>query len=208
MAPPAYRYGGAPGYGYPARSPQGYYGQPQNAAPVERRPPQPGASVSAAPPLQPGRGNAFTGSSARGEHLAEWMNLHSNLTPEQQQQALSHEPGFRDLPGPTQQRIRDRLSELDAMTPQQRQRMMAHTETMERLNPAQRAEVRGAMLQLGSLPREQQRAVSQAFRDLRSIPPDQREAAMNMRFGGMNPQQRYTLQRLMQVEPMLPPPER
>ena len=203
---PAYS---APPAGYGARAPQGFYGQQNGAAaPIERRPPQnaaPNASVSAAPPLRP---NSLTGTGARGEHLMDWMNAHSNLTPQQQQDALGREPGFRDLPGQTQQRIRDRLSELDAMPPQQRQRMVAHTEQMERLNPAQRAEVRGAMLQLGSLPREQQRAVSQAFRELRTVPPEQRESMLNARYGNLSPQQRYTLDRLMQVEPMLPPPER
>ena len=228
-APQGYRpapggYGPAQGYapayapGYRPESgrmaPRGFYGQQNGygAAPVERRAPQqgsvPNASVSAAPPLSPPRDTVLPAGSVRGEHLMDWMNAHSSLSPQQQQDALSREPGFHELPGQTQQRIRDRLSELDAMTPQQRQRMLQHTEQMERLNPTQRAEVRGAMLQLGALPGDQKRAVSQAFRELRNVPPDQRAAVANSRFGYFNPQQRYALNRLMQVEPMLPPPER
>ena len=181
-------------------------GMQQNTAPapVERRQPQ----VSAAPPLpsanpQPGRtpGAAFAG--AHGEHLAEWMNLHSRLSPQQQQDALGHEPGFRELPQQTQERMRERLSQLDAMSPQQRQRMLAHTEEMERLQPTQRAEVRSAMLQLGSLPPEQRRTVARAFRELRALPPEERQGAME-RYGSLSPQQRATLDHLLQVEPMLP----
>ena len=37
------------------------------------------------------------------------MERHSNLPLADQQHALENEPGFRDLPAPTQQRMRDRL---------------------------------------------------------------------------------------------------
>ena len=105
----------------------------QAPAPIERRPPP--APYNAAP-AQAAPGN--TGSYAivrqqptnpsinpashvsRGEHLAQWMSLHSSLTPEQQQRALAEEPGFTHLPEGTQQRLRERLSQLDAMPPAQR----------------------------------------------------------------------------------------
>ncbi len=144
----------------------------------------------------------------RGEHLAEWMNQHSSLTPQQQQQALEHEPGFQELPRNTQQRMLDRLSQLDAMNPRQRQRVLARTEVMERLNPGQRAEVRSAMAQLGSLPVNDRRAVAQTFRALRELPAEQRiQAYASGRYGApLNDTQRTVLFHLLQVEPMLPPP--
>ena len=145
----------------------------------------------------------------RGEHLAEWMNQHSNLSPQQQQQALDREPGFHDLPQATQQRMHERLGELNAMPPQERQRLLANTEIMERLNPNQRAQVRGAMQQLGSLPADQRDAVARTYRQLRDLPPDQRSAALNsdrLR-GQFNDAQRNTLNNLMRVEPMLEPPQ-
>src|ERR1700722_14630966 len=50
------------------------------------------------------------------EHLAQWMDRHSNLSLPDQQKALENEPGFRDLPPQTQQRYRDRLTQLNNMT--------------------------------------------------------------------------------------------
>ncbi len=145
----------------------------------------------------------------RGEHLAQWMSQHSNLTPAQQQQALDQEPGFRDLPQATQQRYHDRLAQLNAMPPQVRQRILAHTEAMEHMSPAQRADFRGVMQQLGSLPLDQRRMVARTFRQLRDLPPDQRYAALNSdRFRGQfNDAQRATLNNLLRIEPLMPPPE-
>jgi hypothetical protein len=140
-----------------------------------------------------------------GEHLAEWMNQHNNLTPAQQQQALDREPGFRELPPQTQQREHERLAQLNAMNPQQRQRILNRNEYMERLSPDQRGQVRGAMQQLGSLPPEDRRIVARNFRELRGLPQEQRYPAMNRM--PLTEPQRSTLNNLMRVEPMLPPPE-
>jgi hypothetical protein len=167
----------------------------QTPAPVERRAP---AMVEPNP----------AGSRGPKGHLGQWMAQHSNLAPAQQQQALEREPGFRQLPAQQQQHMRERLSQLDAMPPLERQRMIARNEAMERLSPDQRTQVRGAMSQLGSLPQDQRRMVARSFRELRQLPPDQRYAAMNSaRYGYLNPTQRATLNNLIRVEPMLPPPE-
>jgi Protein of unknown function (DUF3106) len=175
----------------------GAYAQ-QHAAPVVRRPP-------AMQPANRAGGQRIGGS---GEHLPEWMSQHSGLTLQQQEQALGREPGFRELPAQTQQRMLQRLAQLNAMTPQKRQRMLARTEMMERLSPEQRSQVRGAMQQLGSLPPDQRQQVARSFRQLRELPPNQRMAAMySDRYRWMNDAQRTTLTNLLQVEPMLPPPE-
>jgi ATP-dependent exoDNAse (exonuclease V) alpha subunit len=147
---------------------------------------------------QPGRG-------PKGEHLAEWMNQHRELSPGQQQQALEKEPGFNQLPAQTQQRMRDRLAQLNAMSPEQRQRVLKNNEHMETLSPDQRGQVRGAMQQLGALPPDQRRAVARSFRELRDLPADQRSAAMSRL--PLNDAQRSTLGNLIRVEPLLPPPE-
>jgi len=187
----------------------------QAPAPVVRRPPatqqpMPQAQVSANPhpaptgALPPGQkpGADMYG---KGEHLTAWMSAHSNMTLPQQQAALEKEPGFRDLPAPTQQRIRNRLTELSTMSPEKRARVLARNEQIERLTPDQRAQVRGAMTQLGSLPPDQQKTVYRAFRDLRGLPPQERLPILNSeRYRNLNPAQRATLQRLMQVEPILP----
>ncbi len=181
--------------------------QQQQPAPIERRPPPAAAA-------QPGGAGAphlagpspVRGSVPKGEHLAEWMDQHSNLTLEQQQAALDREPGFRELPAATQERMRERLSQLNAMTPLQRQRLLAHNEAMERLNPEQRTQVRGAMQMLGALPLDQRKQVARSFRQIRELPPNQRmRAMMSPQYSWLNETQRTTLTRLIQVEPMLPP---
>ena len=144
----------------------------------------------------------------RGEHLAAWMEQHRGLTLDQQQQALGREPGFRELPGQTQQRMRQRLAQLNAMSPDERQRILERTEVMERLSPDQRTQVRGAMQQLGSLPLDQRHLVARSFREIRELPPEQRIAAMNSeRYRWLNGEQRSVLTNLIQVAPMLPPPQ-
>ncbi len=181
-------------------------GQQQRPAPIERRNP-PGQA-----PLPNGGGARLSGpnreanmAGRRGEHLPEWMAQHSDLTLEQQQQALGREPGFNELPAATQQRMRERLSQLNAMSPLQRQRLLAHNEAMERLNPEQRTQVRGAMQMWGSLPVDQRRQVMQSFRELRQLPPNRRMSViMSPQYQWMNPAQRTALVRLIQVEPMLP----
>ena len=179
-------------------------GQQQAPAPIERRAPPATQPTNGAggPHSGPNRAN---GNGRRGEHLPEWMNQHRGLTLEQQQQALEREPGFRELPSPTQQRMRERLSQLSAMSPQERERIVDRTEVMERLSPEQRTQVRGAMQQLGSLPPNQRQMVARSFRELRQLPPNQRMAAMNSeRYRWMNEEQRTTLTNLIQVAPMLP----
>lgn len=178
----------------------------ETPAPIERRPPPEQQQQQNAQGTPEHRNPELRG--PRGEHLAQWMNLHSNLTPDQQQRALEREPGFQQLPHQTQQRMRERLEQLDAMPPDVRQRLLAHTETIEHLSLDQRAEVRGALQQLGSLPLDQRRAVARSFRELRNLPPDQRAAAANSpQYNWMNGVQRTTLDNLLRVEPLLPPPE-
>jgi hypothetical protein len=173
----------------------------QAPAPIERRPPP--AHPNAAQPNQ--QGHLVGPGRAKGEHLAEWMSQHSNLTLEQQQQALGREPGFQELPAATQQRMRERLSQLNAMSPNQRQRVLDRNEAMELLTPDQRGQVRGAMQQLGSLPPDQRKSVAQSFRELRQLPPNQRMTAMlSPRYSWMNSAQKSALVHLIQVEPMLP----
>ena len=142
-----------------------------------------------------------------GEHLAEWINRHSNLTPEQQQAALQSEPGFRDLPPQTQQRMRERLAQLNAMPPAQRERLLERNEAIEHLSPPQREQVRAAMKQLADLPADQRRYVARTFRGLRELPPAQRQSVLDSeRFNHLTDAQRSSLNSLMQVEPLLPPP--
>lgn len=190
----------------------------QEAAPIERRPqpaapapPQGGGSRSptprgpAAPVPQAEQQPGEPHGAIRGAHLAEWMNQHSGMSLEQQERALEQEPGFKELPKPTQERMQGRLAQLYEMSPLQRQRIIEHTEAMERLTLEQRSEVRGAMQQLSALPPDQRKVVARSFRELRQLPPDQRFPAMlGPRYAWLNVAQRSALTRLIQVAPMLP----
>jgi hypothetical protein len=50
--------------------------------------------------------------------------------------------------------------------------------------------------------------VARSFRELREVPAGQRAEALNSgRYGNLNPTQRATLNNLMRIEPMLPPPD-
>jgi hypothetical protein len=148
---------------------------------------------------QPGRGQ-------KQEHLAQWMDRHSNLPLADQQRALANEPGFRDLPPQTQQAMQNRLTQLNNMPPDQRRRLLEHTEAMEQLTPPQRQQVRGAMQEYRALPIDRRRMVARAFRDLREMPQPQRQTILNSpRFRGQfSDQERGTLSNLLAVEPYIP----
>jgi len=164
------------------------------------------ASSSQHPSTQPSPHAGASPKQQNQEHLAQWMDRHSNLPLADQQRALQGEPGFRDLPPQTQQRMLDRLSQLNNMAPEKRRRIIERNEAMAHLTPPQRQQVRGAMQQLGSLPEDRRRLVARAFRDLREMPEPQRQAILNSdRFRGQfSDQERGTLSSLLAVEPFLP----
>jgi hypothetical protein len=155
---------------------------------------------------RPSPGPRQGGEKGNQEHLAQWMDRHSNLSPTDQQRALENEPGFRNLPAQTQQAMRNRLTELNNMTPEQRRRRLERTEAMERLTPPQRQQVRGALEQYRGLPEDRRRLVARAFHDLREMPEPQRQAILNSdRFRSQfSDQERGTLSNLLTVEPYLP----
>ena len=160
------------------------------AAPVARTPSS-GGRPAALPP---------------GAHLGQWMQQHGNLSPQQQQHALQHEPGFSQLPTQTQQRMMQRLNRLNSMPEPQRERVLSRSEAMERLTPQQRGDVRSAMGQLGALPQDRRRLVARSFRELRSMPPQDRNALLNspeyrQQFSD---EERGTLGNLLSVNPLLP----
>lgn len=180
--------------------------------------PRPVFQHSAPPAMRPAGGQQRSGAGSGAgmgsgagprrnqEHLAQWMDRHSNMPLPEQQKALEKEPGFRDLPPQTQQRMRDRLTQLNNMSPEKRRRIEDRTEAMERLTLPQRQQVRGAMQQLGGLPEDRRRMVARAFRDLREMPQPQRQAILSSdRFRGQfSDEERNTLSNLLTVEPYLP----
>ncbi len=187
------------------RGPHGFRQNGRQGPPVvvERRPPPP------PPAAERPQANGFVPHSGQNQqHLAQWMQSHQGMPLEQQQRALEAEPGFRQLQPDVQQRMHDRLAQLNSMTPQQRQRAFARTEAMERLAPEQRQQVRSALSGLGALPEDRRRFVARTFRALRDLPEPQRQAYLNspMMRGQFSEQERATLNNLFMVAPYLPPP--
>jgi hypothetical protein len=167
----------------------------------------PSHTAHAAPPRQapPPRPNQRP-PAQKQEHLLQWMDHHSNLTPEQQQRALENEQGFRDLPPQDQQRLRNRLIQLNQMPAEQRHRLLERNEAIEHLTPAQRQQVLNSVRELNSLPVDRRRLVARAFRDLREMPPQQREALLNSdrTRAQFSEQERATLSGLLAAEPYVP----
>lgn len=177
----------------------------QPPAPAERHVTQPAAPVLRKP-ASPAAKNLSAGK-LQGEHLPAWLDRHSTETTAQKLQSLEKEPGFHDLPPQTQQRIRDRLVQIEAMPPERRQQLIARTEAMEKLTPDQYTQVKSVLGQLANLPPASRRAVQRTFRVVRSMPVDQRQAYLtspDIR-SQFTDQERDVLQRLMTVEPFLPP---
>ncbi len=164
-------------------------------------------ALHAAPPRQasPPRPNQRP-PAQKQDHLPQWMERHSNLTPEQQQKELENLPGFHDLPPQSQQRLRNQLTQLNSMPPEQRRRMLERNEAIEHLNPAQKQQFRSAVGEFNSLPIDRRRLVARAFRDLREMPPQQRDALLNSdrTRAQFSEQERATLSGLLAAEPYVP----
>jgi hypothetical protein len=175
---------------------------PPHAAPMPQNRPMPEAHSG----VQPNQGASRPGQQSGQQHLPEWWANHRNLTPQQQDDALRREPGFRNLPEDQQQRLINRLHSLDAKTPEQQQRIMQRNENFERLSPERRQEVRGAAQALNQMSPDRQQVVRRAFQQLRRMPPGQRQQLLGSQvYGGQfSPQERTVLGNLLSIEPYEP----
>ncbi|MDR3746192.1 MAG: DUF3106 domain-containing protein [Acidobacteriaceae bacterium] len=123
--------------------------------------------------------NAVVRPAQNQEHLAQWMDRHSNLSLADQQRALQNEPGFRELPAQVQQHYRDDLARLNNMNPQQRQRMLERNEALGYMTQPQRQQWRSAVQELHGLPTPRRQLVARAILSLREMPPQQRQQVIN-----------------------------
>lgn len=196
---PAYRVPARPGY-----APRPYPGAPNRftPAPVPPGPPQayrPGGMYPVQRPYGPSQ-------NSNGPHLGSWLQNHQGESFVGQENALRREPGFNRLPQPQQQRLIDRLHQLDSMPPQQRQRTLGRIENMERLSPDRRQAVRSSAQELGAMDPGRQQQVRGAFRVLREMPPGERERVLNSpAYRSMySDHERQVLGNLLSVEPYAP----
>jgi len=197
------RHGGRSGFGFGQRGGGQHGGHPSApqahaSPPHAQQPPRSEPEVRAYTPP-----HANTQARPGQQHLPEWLNSHRNMTPQQQEDALRREPGFRDLSPGQQQRLVNRLHALDQMTPEQRQRTVQRNENFERLSPERKQEIRGASQAFSQMSPDRQRAVRHAFQQLIQMPPQQRQQMLNSgayaeRF---SPQERTVLGNLLSIEP-------
>jgi hypothetical protein len=188
---------------HPAPAPQA---RPSQSAPsrpqAESRPSAPANSRPSYPSVQAARPNAQQARPGQ-QHLPDWFNSRQNMTPQQRENSLRNEPGFRNLPSDQQQRLVNRLHSLDQKTPEERQRTLARNENFEHLTPERQQEVRGASQALAQMPPDRQQAVRRAFQQLRQMPPQQRQQMLSS--GGyaaqFSPQERTVLGNLLSIEP-------
>jgi hypothetical protein len=182
------------------------HGPPGGSSHPSAPPRQPAPHSSAPPGYAPRPGARPPAANTRGPHLGNWLQSHQGESFVGQENALRREPGFSRLPQQQQQRLVDRLHQLDTMPPQQRQRTLGRIENMERLSPERRQAVRGSAQELSSMDPARKQQVRGAFRTLRDIPPGQRQQLLNSpAYRSMYTEhERQVLSNLLSVEPYTP----
>lgn len=148
----------------------------------------------------------LNGPNVTGPHLGNWLQNHQGESFNSQANSLRQERGFNQLPQQQQQRLIDRLHQIDSMPPDQRQRTLGRIENMERLAPGRRQEVRSSAQELGAMDPSRKQQVRGAFRTLRDLPPGEREQALNSPEyrSQYSDHERQILSNLLSVEPYQP----
>lgn len=141
-----------------------------------------------------------------GPHLQDWLNRNQNVPLQEQEKQLRNDPSFKRLPKADQQRLTQRLRQMDSMPEQQRDRRLARNEMLERLSPEQRMSINRSGREWSALPADRQMQMRRAFQDLRGVPIDQRQTVLNSsRYQNMfTPEERGILSDFLKVEPYQP----
>ena len=157
----------------------------------EPRPSYPGYALPKEPP--PG-------------HLGDWLNRHRDIPVQEQERMLRGDPAFRRLPPGDQQRVVGQLHQVNQLSEEQRQRRLARAEMLERLSPQERMQINLSARRWAELPVERQALMKQAWLELREVPIDQRQTALNSaRYqGAFSPEERHILNDMLRVEPYQP----
>jgi len=141
-----------------------------------------------------------------GGHAGDWLRRYQGLSPSEQERALQSDPAFRRLPPERQQLLRQRLHHFASLPPEQQQRMLNRMETWEHLTPGQKQQARELFGRMQQLPSDRRRMVTTAVRDLRAMPPGQREAIIDSnRFRGMFSLEERDIMRGATRLPLAPP---
>ena len=139
-------------------------------------------------------------------HLGAWLNEHRMQPVEEQERILRSDPSFQRLNPAVQQRLVDQLHQVNQLPEGQRERRLARSEALERMSSQDRMSVNLSARRLAAMPQNRQAIVRMAFRDLRSVPLDQRQTVLNSaRYqGAFSPEERGVLTDLLRAEPYEP----
>ncbi len=139
-------------------------------------------------------------------HLGDWLNQHRNLPVQEQERMLRNDPSFHRLTPADQQRVVRQLHQVSQLTEEQRQRRLARAEIIERLSPQEQMRINLSARRWVELPPQRQAIMKSAFRDLRTLPQDQRQTVLNSsRYQGLfSPEERGILADMLRVEPYQP----
>jgi Protein of unknown function (DUF3106) len=166
--------------------------RPQDAT----RPPQSFSSQTREVPRPPTAGQ---------RHGGDWLRMHRDLSPADQQKALQNDPQFRKLPPQQQQRLVNRLQNFNNLPAQEQQRRLNRIETWEHLTPQQKSQARQLASQWQRLAPQRKQMMKSAIGDLRAMPPDQRERVLESdRFKGMFSDQERNMLRETTKLPLAP----
>ena len=138
-------------------------------------------------------------------HLADWLSQHRDLPPQQQEQLLRRDPYFNRLNPNEQRKVINQLYRMNEMSDKQRERRMARAEAIERLTP-QKMQVNASAQRMQLLPEPRRQLLIKAFRDLRAVPFEQRDAVLGSAYyrSTFSPDERLILHDLLKVEPLEP----
>lgn len=151
------------------------------------------------------RAYSLPGSAPPG-HLGAWLNEHRTQPVQEQERLLRSDPSFQRLNPAVQQRLVNQLHQVNQLPQEQRERRLARAEALEHMSAEDRMSVNLSARRLAAMPEDRQVIVRRAFRDLRSVPLDQRETVLNSaRYqGAFSPDERGILTDLLRVEPYEP----
>jgi hypothetical protein len=138
--------------------------------------------------------------------LGAWLNDHRNLPVQDQERILRSDPSFKRIPPADQQRLVQQLHQVNQLTEEQRQLRLQRMENLERLSPQQRMQINISQRRWATLQPDRQALMKNAFRDLRSVPVEQRPTVLNSsRYQGVfSPEERGILSDMLRIEPYQP----
>jgi uncharacterized protein YfaQ (DUF2300 family) len=130
-------------------------------------------------------------------HLGAWLNQHPNSA--EQEQEAAEQSGVQSsstvAAATADAAVEEHRTDAGSATSAAR---LAWAENLEHMSPQEREKVNESSRQLRNLPADRQALMKNAFRDLDSVPPDQRQIVVNSA--------RYqSLSNLLKAEPYQPP---